>query len=231
MTDEAILKSLPKDSILHSLGKEAVLGLLQRAAKKAYAKGRMLYEQGAEGDSMTVVLSGMFKIYTVNARGREVVFTYVGSGGVIGEMSLFDAGPRSANVEASEAAEVLVLQARDVRAIIQKDGAAALRLIAELSKRLRRTNALLEDGAASALAPRLARAILRAADELGPLKTGPITLKLRQSDLAAYAGLSRENVNRQLQEWADEGLVTPGRGKLDLNNRKRMEEVAEDEED
>ena len=228
--DKLVIDKLPQNSILRQFSNETLAALLSRAAQRKIARGRPLYQQGDPGDSMAVVLSGIFKVYVVTARGREVVIGFISQGGAIGEIALFDAGRRTATVEATETAQVLILQARDVRNAIARDGAAALRVIDLLCRRLRSTNNRVEDDAASALEPRLARALLRVVDELenaGDVPERPV-IPLRQSDLAAYALLSRENVNRQLQKWADEGLVSLSRGKIRILGLETLAELAED---
>lgn len=230
--DRLVIDKLPQNSILRQLSNETLTALLGRATERKIARGRPLYQQGDPGDSMAVVLSGIFKVYVVTARGREVVIGFISQGGAIGEIALFDAGKRTATVEATETSQVLILQARDVRAAVARDGAAALRVIDLLCRRLRRTNMRVEDDAASALEPRLARAILRVVDELenaGDASERPL-IPLRQSDLAAYALLSRENVNRQLQKWAAEGLVSLSRGNMRVLDLDALAELAEDAE-
>lgn len=227
-----VIDKLPQNSILRQFSKETLAALLGRATERKVARGRPLYQQGDAGDSMAVVLSGIFKVYVVTARGREVVIGFISQGGAIGEIALFDAGKRTATVEATETSQVLILQASDVRAAIARDGAAALRVIDLLCRRLRNTNMRVEDDAASALEPRLARALLRVVDELenaGDVSERPL-VPLRQSDLAAYALLSRENVNRQLQKWADEGVVSLSRGNIRVLDLDALAQLAEDAE-
>lgn len=228
--DSGLFERLPQGSMLKALGPRAYAALTAKGVRRRLERDRALFSQGDPGDSMVMVLSGLLKAYVVTARGREVVFDYFGPGAVIGEMAVFDGGSRSATVVACEASEVLNLQARDVLRYLEGDGAAALKVISLLCHRLRKTNALVEDAAASAMGPRLARAIVRLTEDpsFAAEAGGPVVLKMRQSDLAAYAGLSRENVNRQLQEWAERGLVATGRNRLEVRNPLRLEEIAED---
>jgi CRP-like cAMP-binding protein len=58
---------------------------------------------------------------------------------------------------------------------------------------------------------RLAQALLDLAEHLGQTSTsGSVTLayKISNSDLAAMAGLGRENVSRILREWRERKIVT-----------------------
>lgn len=228
--DRVVIEKLPQNSILRQFAEETLIALLSRATQRKIAQGGILYQQGDPGDSMAIVLSGVFKVYVVTARGREVVIGFISQGDAVGEIALFDSGKRTATVEATEPSKVLLLRAGDVRNAIARDGGAALRVIDMLCRRLRKTNMRVEDDAASALEPRLARALVRIVAELERAADAPqdLVIALRQSDLAAYAFLSRENVNRQLQKWAEEGIVSLSRGKIHVRDMAALTDLAED---
>lgn len=229
--DRTLIEALPGTSLLRQVSKETLGVLLDRAVERTVERGRTLYKQGDPGDSMAVVISGLFKLYVVTARGREVVIGFVSPGGAVGEIAVFDAQPRTATVEASETSRVLVFQSRDVRNAIAHDGTAALKVIDLLCQRLRRSNIRVEDDAATTLEPKLSRAILRVVRELEDGGAVARTVvPLRQSDLAAYAGVSRENVNRQLQKWVEDGLIILSRGKLKILDLPHMQALGEDDE-
>lgn len=226
------------DRVFESLPKETVLGLLSRAdlseflgfaVIKRLARGETLIEAGDPGDSMMIVLQGTLKVCVNTSKGRQVVLDYLGPGGVIGEIALFDGKPRTASVIAMEAAEVIVLQRRFVVPFLEKKPAAALRIIEMLCDKLRRTNALVRDGAAAAMGPKLARGILRLLGEHGVRRDGAVSISFRisQTELGNYVNLSRENVNRQLHEWEEAGLVKVARGQVSIIDEAGLHRVAE----
>jgi CRP-like cAMP-binding protein len=62
--------------------------------------------QGEPGDAMYLIMGGELRARTV-IEGRETIFTTFGPGDFFGEMSLFDQGPRSADVVANVDSTVL----------------------------------------------------------------------------------------------------------------------------
>jgi CRP-like cAMP-binding protein len=100
----------------------------------------------------------------------------------------------------------------------------ALRIVQALCRKLRQTNALLEDHASRAMAPRLARGLLRLSQ-----RPADDVIRMSQSDLGNYAGMSRENVNRLLGQWAESGLVEVKRGGLRILDRAMIARIAEGE--
>ncbi len=66
--------------------------------------------QGEPGDAMYLVMSGELRARTMIG-GKETILITFGPGDFFGEMSLFDQGPRSADVVANEDSTVLRLSA------------------------------------------------------------------------------------------------------------------------
>ena len=69
--------------------------------------GTVLFETGQPGDVLYVVLSGKVEIRI----GGQVVET-VGEGGIVGEMTLIDKAPRSADAVVVSEAAVVALHGR-----------------------------------------------------------------------------------------------------------------------
>ncbi len=180
---------------------------------------------------MMIVMAGTQKVSVRSSTGREVVLDYLGPGAVIGEIALFDGKPRTADVIAIDAVEVIVLQRRFVLPFLEKNPTAALRIIEMLCDKLRRTNALVSDGAAVPMGQKLARGVLRLIDEHGVREDGALSLgfRLSQGDLGNYVNLSRENVNRQLGEWEQAGLVEVARGRIAIRDEEGLRRIADGE--
>lgn len=219
---------LPADSILGSLDEAELTELLAFAVRKKIGRGSLLFEAGDDGDSMLVVLDGTLKVFVVTANGREIVLNYVSRGGIIGEIAMLDGGPRTANVSAVDATEVLLLQRRHLLPFLEHHLDAALRVIAVLCRHLRHANEMIEASTGMAMGPRLARGLLRLVDEHAvTAPDGMRVLTLTQGDIASFVGLSRENVNRQLREWEQDGFVKLGRGQITVRAADALREIAD----
>jgi CRP/FNR family transcriptional regulator, cyclic AMP receptor protein len=135
---------------------------------------------------------------------------------VIGEMSVLDGEEVSADVTALEDGVLLFIDRARFLRLLSSNSGLCLRLLAVLCQRIRRANATVEDMALLELGARLARLLLRLAQDYGaPAKLGTrIEVKLSQKDLGTLVGSSREKVNKQLREWEAEGLVGKEQGYL-----------------
>lgn len=215
---------LPEHSLLHALSEEELDRLLRDAREQTAKKGAVLLEQGAEGDFIIIMLEGQVRVTVYTANGREIVLDYAGAGSVLGEIALLDGGTRTASVIAMEPVRYLTLSRPVFERAIAENHVIALRLMRELAQRLRRTNQTIENDRAYAAAPRLARFILRL---LANSEGEENMIGLSQTELAMFAGISREAVNRQLNLWSQAGLVTLEQGRVRVVDKDWLEDVAD----
>ena len=87
-------------SLFGELGADTVAFLRQHVQWVEVGAGGVLMEQGAQGDSAYLTVSGRFRVYMSDADGSQRVVRELGRGEVIGEMSLYTGEPRSATVVA-----------------------------------------------------------------------------------------------------------------------------------
>lgn len=224
MDAQQLYGKLPEQSLLHALDADELARLLREAREHSAKKGKALLEQGDEGDFLLILLEGQVRITVYTSNGREIVLDYAGAGSVLGEIALLDGGPRTASVIAMEPVRYLTLSRRVFERVIADNHHIALRLMRELAQRLRRANQTIENDRAYAAAPRLARFLLRLLVNNGE---GDPVIALSQTELAMFAGISRENINRQLNLWSQAGLVALDQGKVRVLDREWLEDVAD----
>lgn len=97
-------------------------------------KDRILKE-GEEGRSLYVIASGLVQVHIGD---RELA--QLKKGDFFGEMSLFDAEPRSASVTALESCDCLILTQQQLYEAIDETPGIALNIIRILSRRIRELN-------------------------------------------------------------------------------------------
>ena len=79
------------------------------SGRKRVERGAFVVRSGENTDSLYVLLAGRAKVTNVDEEGREIILAWLGPGEFFGEMGLIDGSPRSANVVAAEACELLFL--------------------------------------------------------------------------------------------------------------------------
>jgi CRP/FNR family cyclic AMP-dependent transcriptional regulator len=201
--------------------------ILKLASEKVWPRGATIFQKGDEGSSMMAVLRGRVRISAVSTDGREVTLNVISPGEIFGEIALLDAKPRSADATATEETTLLVVERRQFLPFLRQNDDLYLRLLAVLCDRLRRTSLALEGLALFDLPARLARLLLKLAEDYGRPCTGGtrIDMKLSQRDLSTLVASSRESVNKQLRIWREEGVVTLDDGYLVLRRPTMLAEL------
>jgi CRP/FNR family cyclic AMP-dependent transcriptional regulator len=173
-----------------------------------------IFHEGDTADAIFVVVNGRVKVVTTSSDGKEFILTVLGPGQVFGEMALLEAAARSASVVTITEVELLVIKRDDFDHLLNTSPGISRKLMAILSRRLRRANSKMESLAYMDVAGRLARYLLDMALDHGQrLGNGWVVVRRpTHSDIAHSIGTSRETVSRLINEFEEGfGLVNKGK--------------------
>ncbi len=110
---------------------------------RAFKAGATIFAQGDPGNAMYIVQSGRVDICLPGDAARRISLKEVGRGEFFGELSLFDAKPRSASALAATNTVLLELQHATLTGFLDQRPRAAMAILRTMSGRLRETNDLL----------------------------------------------------------------------------------------
>lgn len=140
MAEETItmLKGVP----LFSRFSDKELGAILKTAKERdFEPGAQIVREGEQSNiGFYLILDGQ-----VEVRRGEQTLSKLGSGQFFGEMSVLDGEPRSADVIPTTRTKCLLLTNWDIKALVKTYPDIAMKIIAELSRRLRQTNMALSE--------------------------------------------------------------------------------------
>ncbi|HJT18795.1 MAG TPA: DUF1003 domain-containing protein [Thermoanaerobaculia bacterium] len=139
MTRQELLANIP---LFESLTPDDLDALAKRIEDAEFSEGDVIFKQGDKGESLFLIDDGAVEISYGEGRGRVVLSTLF-PGQYFGELSLFDGAPRSATATAAKPSRLMRLDRDDLVDFVNKNPSAALRIIAEMSERLRQTNELM----------------------------------------------------------------------------------------
>lgn len=218
-----LFELLKPDSLLAQASATQLESIASKSVSRHFDQGDVLMHQGDPGDSLYILQSGVARVSVVSVNGREITLDYLEPGAVIGEIAMFDGAERTATVTAHQPATALQLDRKVLRQILDETPGFAWTLLSQMARRLRQANATIEGDRAFASGPRLARSLVRlmAKDSSG------LRHDLNQTDLAHFAGMSREQINRQLSLWSDLGIVAREQGRVVIVDADMLAEIAE----
>lgn len=129
-------KVLLRWSPFGDLNEPELMRLAHIARPLQFAAGQHLYREGDPGDAMYFLVSGSLTVMRLGAK----VATHL-PGSAVGEPGLFFGQPRTADVKAETAAEVLRIHRDDLDAAMEGSASLSRQLLRVVSKRLAEVNA------------------------------------------------------------------------------------------
>jgi CRP/FNR family transcriptional regulator, cyclic AMP receptor protein len=143
---------------------------------------------------------------------------------------VINGAPRSASVTAIRESKLSFVSRATFDAFARTHPELYRHVMLLLAHRLTDTNLALAATTFLSVQGRVARALLSLAQAFGHDVGGGrilIRQKITQSDLAAMAGIARENVSRILKEWMRRGVVSRLAGYYCLEKKAELQKEAE----
>jgi CRP/FNR family cyclic AMP-dependent transcriptional regulator len=222
----ATLPPPPPEDMLSALPAKLSRDLFAKARPVSLAADQSLFLPGDPSDGCYRIDEGLLKVSVIAATGGERILAILGPSAIVGELSMLDGTPRSASVAALRESRLSFISTAAFQAFADTHPEVYRHGMMLLARRLRDTNDALAATAFMSLKGRVARALLSLADAFGHDVGNGRTLirqKVTQSDLAAMAGISRENVSRILSDWMRGAVVSRLAGYYCMENRGAIE--------
>ena len=220
-SNQSLLSGLPE----HLLGK-----LFEAAQAVRLGTDEVLFLAGEPGDGCYRVADGLLKVTMVSRSGSERILAFLGPGHIVGELSIIDSLPRSASVVAVRLTKLSFLSRAAFEEFAQRRPEIYKSLVTLLAARLRETDGTIAAGSFLPVRGRVACTLLELAENFGQdVGSGRIVIrqKIGQSDLAAMAGVARENLSRILNDWKRRKLISRLSGYYCLEDKAKLESEAE----
>jgi len=196
--------ALRRTNLLDSVPDPDLAALAGASRMRGFRRGQIVCVMGDPGDTLIVVVSGRVKVAVRSADGGELILMTVGPGGILGEVSVADGGPRSADLEALEDSRLLFLPRELVQDICARVPSAAQALAVSVAVTLRRLTEATSDLVFLDLPRRVAKVLLSQPRD----GAGVIWPHLTQEQLAHHAAGTRQSVNAALRGFERRGWIT-----------------------
>jgi len=214
--DKYGLKNVP---LFSDLTHQELVMLTAAGSRRKFPAKNIVFHEGDQGDNLLIILSGKVKVLLYGKGGQEFILTILGPGNFFGEMAIFEAAPRSATVMTVEPCEFLLLGQKDVTGLLKKHPMIALKILKNLSQRLRKTNEQIRSLVMFDVYGRIGRCLLNLAETQGGRANGQFLVPNRPSlqELAKMVGCSRETLSRAMKALKDNGCLTVTRNTIYIN--------------
>lgn len=200
------------------------------APMRTFTTGDLLYSPNNPTELLFILKRGRVRIFRVSADGRALTTAIITPGTIFGEMVLLGQSMHDNYAEALDEAVVCVMARSDVHRFLLSDPRISARITEILGQRLRDMERRLSDTVFKSVPQRIAATLATLA---GQQRRPSITVRapvvtLTHEQIAALAGTSRETATKILGEFAQQGMIKLGRGRVTLLDTDRIRDQAGD---
>lgn len=219
--EEQLLRSSPLFGGMDAASARSLIGLMTR---REMVKGDVLFNESDDGHALYVLVKGKIKMARTARDGRENLLGLLGVGDMLGELSVFDPGPRMSRAHAVEDSVVYELPKEVLDGWLDDHLEMSRHIMRALAQRIRRISNTMADLVFSDVPGRVAKAILDLGHRFGRMERGHVTVQhgLTQEELAQLVGASRETVNKALADFASRGWIDVHIGSVEVYEPERL---------
>lgn len=218
---EAKILFLRRVPIFGALNEDCLQRVASIMVEKSYSRKSIVFHEGDHGDTLYIIKGGRVKIAKVAIDGREKTLTILQPGDFFGEMAIFDNMPRSATAEAIDSdVRLFGLNKKDFERLIHEFPSIALRIMKDLTRRIRQINQQVEDLAFKDVHGRVSSTLFQLLETEEGISGQTLTrLRMTHQDLANMVGSSRETVTRALNRLQNEGIIAISHQQIQILDR------------
>jgi CRP/FNR family transcriptional regulator len=210
-------------ALFASLDEEALAQVGAVTVERHYARGEVIVLEGDRGGALRFVRSGLVKLSTTSADGREQVLRLVPAGQTFNLIAALDGQPTAATATALDATTIYAIQCDTVSQLLADHPAVAQAALQAIAADTRDVIALAKDLALYHVSERVARLLLdqeRCTCELCRHHY------MTQQEMAAIVGTAREMVGRTLHEFQASGIIDLRNGRVVVRDLERLRMIA-----
>ena len=210
-------------ALFASLADEALQQVGAATVVQHYNRGQLIAVEGERSGSLRCVQSGLVKLATTSADGRELVLRLVPAGQSFNLVAVLDGQPSGATAAALDPTTIYAVSSDALRRLLADAPAFVQSALATLAADTRDMAALAKDLGLYHVGVRLARLLL---DQERCSCQVCRHHYLTQLDMAAIVGTGREVVGRTLHEFQTAGLIDLRQGHVVVRDAERLRGLA-----
>lgn len=201
--------ALRRTPLFSGLTDEELLSVASLSVPRRFPKGKAVFAEGERVEGFFVVVSGNVKVFRLSEGGKEQILHIIEPGGTFAEAALFEGGVFPAAAETLSECVLLFLPKRPFVSLLERNPRLSLRMLASLSRWLRRLADLADALSLRDVEGRFTRYVSEELRGRGiaPAAGAVYELTVGKAVLASRLGTVPETFSRTLKKLQEEGVI------------------------
>lgn len=190
-----------------------------------FKRGRHIFRARDPAAYAYFLQRGIVKIYDLTATGSVTLFWFCIPGDILGPGAITGTEEQAVYAQVVSDATVLAIKRADLEQVLSANPQLALNMVRLVGSRLRLVSEMMVDSQCLRAEERLARLLLRLAQNWGVLAPTGVQLPIHipHQELANMIGSCRQTVNTILREFQSAGLLTVERRTITLTDTTSLQ--------
>jgi CRP-like cAMP-binding protein len=218
------VRILQEISLFSDLEPLALREIAHAAQYVTVRRDAYFFYEGDPAEMFYILRRGRVKATQAAPGGREILLHFVLPGDIFGSMAALGEGTYPMATQAVHGSEALGWEGSAMAAFMANHPTISLHILENYASTVEDLRERIRDLATTRVESRVARALLRLAEQTGwPTEEGVlIDMRLSRQDLAEMTGTTLYTVSRILQGWDRAGLVQVGRQRVAVRDREGL---------
>lgn len=196
-------------------------------SQKTYGKGQMLIEEGTTPQGIFFIEEGVVKRYWISSNGDEITLNLYKPFAFLPMSWAMSNVPNTHFYAALTPVKARVAPKEAVLAFIKSEPEILYDLLRRVYIGMEGLWAHIEHITSGDAYTKLATALLILAKRFGKKESTTIVIEIpmTEKDIASYAGISRETVNRELRKLQNNHILSLEKGTITINSLQKLEDI------
>jgi CRP/FNR family transcriptional regulator len=192
--------------------------------ERQFPAGKVILWEGEEGEVLYFVISGLLKLFTTSAEGREFIIRIVYGGDSINDDSVFNKEPSILSAMTLSPVVLYGLHQPGLAEILRTYPQVSSNIARVFAARQRYLVRLATELVFKNVTSRLAHLLL---ERQKLARSGTENLRITQQEMASMIGTVREIVSRSLRELEAIGAISLKHNQIIITNQNKLLELSQ----
>ncbi|MGO4889886.1 Crp/Fnr family transcriptional regulator [Anaerobacillus sp. MEB173] len=189
--------------------------------------GSYLFWEGDQAKNFYFVRSGQLKLMKTTEDGKDLILSIAKKGELLGDYTGLGNGFHSYSAITLEDVEIGMVSMKDIHNLLCQFGSFSMEFMNWLGVTYQKNQSKFRDLLLFGKKGALASTLIRMGNTYGIMRADGIKIdvKLTNTEIGDFIGMTRESVNRFLNQWRDEGTISIEDGYIIIRKLSALREV------